>query len=92
MRNKIVGVTLGWSCDPVLEFEGGKVLPGKLDRILYKEYYAQGDDWPRDPITGIKLEITERDRPGYKKKSVFRKKLHDFYYITIDKILNRKDK
>jgi len=56
-KNKISGATLNWNGDIVLCFDSGEILPGKLDRILYPEYYKVRKDYPCDPKTNKPLEI-----------------------------------
>jgi hypothetical protein len=53
---KPIGVTMGWDLKPHLAFEGGYILYGNADRILYPQYFKDGD-WPIDPETEKKLEI-----------------------------------
>ena len=53
---KVIGVTLGWDLKPHLCFEGGFILWGDADRILYPQYFENGD-FPTDPITKEKLPI-----------------------------------
>jgi hypothetical protein len=53
---QIIGVTLGWDLKPHLCFKGGKILWGNADRILYPEYFIEGE-FPVDPVTKEKLII-----------------------------------
>jgi hypothetical protein len=53
---KIIGVTMGWDLKPHLAFEGGYILYGNADRILYPQYFKNGE-FPCDPITGESLPI-----------------------------------
>lgn len=54
---KITGVTWGYDMKPHLCFDNKYILFGNADRVLYKEYFAEGD-WPIDPITKEKLPIS----------------------------------
>ena len=56
--DKPIGVTLGWSGNPQLCFEGGKIyFNSKLDKLLHPEYFVDGEEWPIDPVTKEKLKI-----------------------------------
>jgi hypothetical protein len=55
---EIIGVTLGWNMKPTLCFPGGNILPRGLDKILYPQYYENGD-WPTDPLTKERLPIAK---------------------------------
>ena len=55
---KIIGATLGWDMKPHLCFEDGSYLFGNGERIIYKEYFQNGD-FPTDPITKEKLPIVD---------------------------------
>ena len=61
-KHGITGVTLGWPTKPgelpvTLCFDGD-VLFGKADRIMYPQYFKDGE-WPTDPVTKEKLPIHE---------------------------------
>jgi len=60
IQGKPIGATLDWSLNVVCEFKDGWILPYQADRLLNAEYYTRGDDWPRDPETGLELPIIER--------------------------------
>lgn len=55
--NKIVGVILGWDLKPHIGHEDGTYFPTSIERMKYKEYFIDGQDWPVDPITKEKLPI-----------------------------------
>lgn len=52
-------VTMGWDLEPTISLEGGYVLPRKAELIINAKYYPNypEEKWPRDPVTGEKLEI-----------------------------------
>jgi hypothetical protein len=54
----INGVCLGWDAKPHISFEDGTYLPSDVERIIYPQYFENGD-WPTDPITKEKLPIAE---------------------------------
>jgi hypothetical protein len=56
MKDKPIGATMSWSGTPCLCFEGGYILFGNAERILYPEYFTNGD-WPTNPDTGENLPI-----------------------------------
>ena len=56
--NKIIGVCLGWDGYPHICFADGTYLPTKAERILYPEYFTEGD-WPTNPVSNEKLPIAE---------------------------------
>lgn len=58
-EENIVGVTMSWSGRPTLSFKGGWILPKKAELLLFAKYYANGEEWPRNPITGEKLPIAK---------------------------------
>ena len=59
-ETKILGVTMGYSGLPTLLFEGGTILFGDAEYVLYPEYFPNGKGtWPVDPETGEKLNIHE---------------------------------
>lgn len=59
-KDKIIGVTLGYDLKPQLYFEDGTILVNQeADKLLYPEYYPDNCDWPIDPLTGEKLEISD---------------------------------
>ena len=55
---KIIGVTMSWSGRPCLCFVGGYILPYDVERVLYPQYFENGD-WPTDPTTKEKLLIAK---------------------------------
>ena len=65
MRDKPIGVTMGWAGDVVLSFSDGKCLFGghKTDMRFYPEYFPNGCEWPIDPATGEKLPIAIDEPP-----------------------------
>jgi hypothetical protein len=65
-RFKIIGVTLGWDGKPHLCFEGGKILWGNADRILYPQYFRNGE-YPTNPVTNEKLPIAKIKHVLYQK-------------------------
>lgn len=54
------GATMDWGGDVVLCDNNGMILPYRADRIINKEFYKNGDDWPRCPITGKQIPIDEK--------------------------------
>lgn len=58
-KPKIIGVCLGWDLEPHLYFSDGTYLYGNAEKILYPEYFIDGQDWPVAPITKEKLPIVE---------------------------------
>ena len=57
--NKIIGVCLGWDLKPHLCFEDRTYLPTKAERILYLEYFIEGQEWPINPETKEKLPVAK---------------------------------
>ena len=39
MKNKLIGVTLGWDGNPHLMFEGERILWGDADKKLFPQYF-----------------------------------------------------
>ena len=56
-KEKPLGVCLGWDGKPHLAFRGGKYLPSDAEKILYPEYFKEGEVWPIDPTTNQKMRI-----------------------------------
>lgn len=56
-EKNIVGVTLSWGGSPTLCFKGGWILPKDVELWRFPQYYKDGLDWPRDPVTGEKMPI-----------------------------------
>jgi len=82
-ESRISGVTMNWSGDAVLCFGDGMILPGRLDRELYPQYYRWREDWPCEPTTGVPLKIWSgsAQRPTAKASSL-RKWLRHFLRLA----------
>lgn len=55
--NKIIGVHLGWDLKPHIFHEDGTYYPTDIERMVYPDYFIEGQDWAVDPITKEKLPI-----------------------------------
>jgi hypothetical protein len=56
---EIIGVTMGFDGKPHLCFTGGYILWGNADKVLYPQYFQDGE-YPTDPITREKLPIADK--------------------------------
>jgi hypothetical protein len=68
--DKPVGATLNWSGKPTLAFSDGSILFGNADRILYPEYYPNGEEWAINPETGEKMPIFEVRKVEVKRNAI----------------------
>lgn len=50
-------MTINWAGKICLAFKNGEILHGRVDKLLYPEYFPNDCEWPVDPETGIKLQI-----------------------------------
>tara|TARA_R110002096_G_scaffold322027_1_gene516162 strand:+ start:283 stop:474 length:192 start_codon:yes stop_codon:yes gene_type:complete len=56
---KTIYVTMDWLGNPITTKGDGKILPWRAEMLLNGKYYPTKKigEWPRDPVTGKKLEI-----------------------------------
>ncbi len=61
-ENTLPKVTLGWDCRPTIELEGGYVLPRTVEMIINGKFYPDKEpgEWPCDPETGSRLDISDK--------------------------------
>ena len=58
-KKQPIGITMNWAGEVTLLFDGGKILPKKVEIIKYGDYYTNPDGWPRNPATGKKLKVVK---------------------------------
>ncbi len=67
MKDRPVGVALGWDMKPTLEFSDGKINLRKVENLMYSEYYPDGSIWPINPNTNKQMNIiVQSSKRGYK--------------------------
>lgn len=56
-KNGVIGAALDWGGRATLGWSDGKILMRNVAKIIYPQYFIDGEEYPINPVTKEKLPI-----------------------------------